>query len=62
MLTHDKVTAIFCSTDEFCKKFAVEFQNQPTLPQADKALRNRSRQLSDSEIMTILILHQFRTV
>ena len=26
MLTHDKVTAIFCITDEFCKKFAVEFQ------------------------------------
>ena len=59
MLTQDKVTAIFCITDEFCKKFAVEFQNHSKLPQADKASRNRSGQLSESEIMTILILYHF---
>jgi hypothetical protein len=58
MLTKDKITEIFCIADEFCKNFAIEMANQPKLPDANgKRHRNRPCEMSDSEIITILILY-----
>ena len=60
MITKDKVTEIFCIIDEFDKNFESELKN--LLPVTDgKQHRNRKASLSDSEIMTILLLFHFGT-
>ncbi len=63
MITKDKVTEIFCIIDEFCKNLEVELGKNLKLEfQADsKRHRNRKGQMSDSEIMTILVLFHFGT-
>jgi len=61
MLTHDKITEIYCIADDFCKEFAQEIKKFKTLPCGDKKRRNRSCEMSDSEIMTILLLFHFGT-
>ena len=60
MITKDKVTEIFCIIDEFDKNFDLELKKN-LLPVTDgKQHRNRKASLSDSELMTILILFPFR--
>ena len=61
MITEDKVTEIFCITDEFSKKFDEEIANKPLLSSNGKSRRRRSASMSDSEIMTILIMFHFGT-
>ena len=57
MLTLDKITEIFCITDDFCQNLAVEIAKQSKLPAEDgKKHRNRPCEMSDSEIITILIV------
>ena len=59
MITKDKVTEIFCIIDEFDKNFESELKKN-LLPVTDgKQHRNRKSSLSDSEIMTILLLFHF---
>jgi hypothetical protein len=62
ILTNDKITEIFCIVDDFCKEFALELEAQKAL-QSDKGKkqRNRSCRMSDSEIITILLLFYFGT-
>ncbi|MDR2057004.1 MAG: IS982 family transposase [Dysgonamonadaceae bacterium] len=59
ILTTDKITEIFCITDDFCKEFSKEMKKVPQLPQGGKRHRNRSCTMSESEIMTILLLYHF---
>jgi hypothetical protein len=59
MLTQDKITEIYCIADDFCKEFAQEFEKLQKLPEDGKKHRNRSCEMSDSEIMTILLLFHF---
>ena len=59
MLTKDKITEIFCITDEFCKKFDEEVKNLKKLPEDGIRRRNRSCGMSDSEIITIPMLYHF---
>ena len=60
MITKDKVTEIFCIIDEFDKNFDLELKKN-LLPVTDgRQHRNRKASLSDSEIMTILLLFPFR--
>ena len=61
MLTKDKITEIYCIADDFCKEFALEIKNHKMLPEDGKKRRNRSCEMSDSEIMTILLLFHFGT-
>ena len=61
MLTQDKIIEIYCIADDFCKEFAQEFKKLKTLPDVGKKRRNRSCEMSDSEIMTILLLFHFGT-
>ncbi len=59
MITKDKVTEIFCIIDEFDENFDLELKKN-LLPVTDgKQHRNRKASLSDSEIMTILLLFNF---
>ncbi len=48
------ITSMFCDMDDFCKTFKVEY-NQPQMTE-DKQQRNRSCNLSLSEIMLILVM------
>jgi len=59
MLTQDKIIEIFCITDDFCKEFAQEIKKLKTLPEKGKKPRNRPCEMSDSEIMTVLLLFHF---
>ncbi len=60
MLTQDKIIEIYCIADDFCKNFSEELKNIRTLPSPEgKKHRNRPCQMSDSEIMTVLLLFHF---
>jgi len=61
MLTQDKITEIYCIADDFCKEFAQELKKLQMLPEDGKKHRNRSCEMSDSEIMTVLLLFHFGT-
>ena len=61
MITSDKIIEIFCATDEFSKKYEEEIENMPLLTSDGKARRRRAASISDSEIMTILIIFHFGT-
>jgi hypothetical protein len=61
MLTQDKITEIYCIADDFCKEYAKEISKRQILPDEGKKHHNRSCEMSDSEIMTILLLFHFGT-
>ncbi|MBR3530709.1 MAG: IS982 family transposase, partial [Bacteroidaceae bacterium] len=61
MITNDKVIEIYCATDVFSKNYDDEIENMPLLSSYGKARRRRSATMSDSEIMTILIMFHFGT-
>ena len=61
MITNDKIIEIFCATDEFSKKYEEEIENMPLLSSDGKVRRRRAASMSDSEIMTILIMFHFGT-
>lgn len=56
MITSDKITAIFVLVDDFCKDFQKTVEGRSLPVQGGKRPRKRSRALSDSEVITILIL------
>ena len=59
MITDYKITEIFCAVDEFCKEFDKQIDKKYLLSSDGKSRRYRKASLSDSEIMTILIVFQF---
>lgn len=62
MITNDKVTEIFCIIDEFCKNFTSECDKNLLrgLPEpGGKRHRNRKGQMSESEVMTIIVCYHF---
>ena len=54
MFTEAKITEIFCLADDFCKVFNQELRTRQL--QDGKPHRNKPGRLSDSEVMTILII------
>jgi hypothetical protein len=56
ILTTDKITEIFCIVDDFCKNFQSEMEKLQKLSEHDRRHRNRPCGMSDSEIITILLL------
>jgi hypothetical protein len=65
MMSVDKITEIFCIIDDFCHEFEKAKSGHILSEQSDKKRRNRSFTLSDSEVITILILFhdgQFRNL
>jgi hypothetical protein len=59
MLTQDKIIEIYCIADEFCKKFEQELKNIEKLPACGKRTRNRACEMSNSEIITVLMMYHF---
>jgi len=52
----DKIIEIFCLVDDFCKEFSTEITKMRRAQlQSDRKCRNRPGQLSDSEVITIMI-------
>ena len=56
MTTDYKVTELFCIIDEFCKHFEAENAGNPLEDNSGVKRRRRQASLSDSEIMTILLI------
>jgi hypothetical protein len=56
ILTTDEITEIFCIVDDFCKNFQPEMEKLQKLPEHDRKHRDRSCEMSKSEIITILLL------
>ena len=61
MITQDKITNIFCTLDEFSKKFDAEVAKGELISSTGIRRRHREASLSDGEIMTILIVFHFGT-
>ena len=60
LLTVDKIIEIFCLADEFCKEYCQSIQENKIFPHREgKKCRNRKHNMSDSEIMTTLMLYHF---
>lgn len=60
MITDDKITEIFCLIDEFCKFFDQKNGKKLLIGSEDcKKRRMRKASMSESEIMTVLILFHF---
>lgn len=65
MFSIDKITEIFCIVDDFCIEFDKVKEGHILDKNDDKKRRNRSFKLSDSEVITIMILFhagQFRNI
>ncbi|OFX63575.1 MAG: transposase [Bacteroidetes bacterium GWC2_40_13] len=52
----DKIIKIFCSVDDFCKEIDKVMEGHLLGTEGPKKLRNRKFSMSDSEVITILIL------
>ncbi|WP_276787301.1 IS982 family transposase [Paraprevotella xylaniphila] len=61
MITKDKVIELFCIIDEFCQHFEAANASHLLVGEGGKHRRKRAAALSDSEIMTILLLFHFGT-
>jgi hypothetical protein len=59
ILTDDKITGIFCIVDDFCKELSKELTEIPKLEAGGTKHRNRPYTMSESEIITILLLYHF---
>lgn len=59
MTTNYKVTELFCVIDEFRKHFEAENAGKLLIGDDETKRRRRKASLSDSEIMTILLLFHF---
>jgi hypothetical protein len=60
MISNDKVIQIFCSIDDFCKEMT-QILNENAV-ESDNSIkrRNRKSKMSDSEIITIMILFHLK--
>ncbi|MDR2125290.1 MAG: IS982 family transposase, partial [Prevotellaceae bacterium] len=59
ILTDDKITGIFCIVYDFCKELSKELTEIPKLEAGGTKHRNRPCTMSESEIITILLLYHF---
>ena len=55
MFPESKVTEIYCMADDFCKEFALQQEKYMVEDKVHKH-RHKPNQMSDAEIMVILIL------
>ena len=56
----DKITEIFCLVDDFCKEFEKELNTHQLTKGNIRKYKQRSFQLSDSEIITIMIFFHLK--
>lgn len=62
LLTKEKNTEIFCLADDFCKEYSTEINSHKKWAICEgKKTRDRKHEISESEIITILMLYHFGT-
>ena len=61
MITEDEITKIFCMADDFCKIYDKFIMINGLGPKRDRRKReyHRASKMSDSEVITIMILFHF---
>ncbi|MEJ4088325.1 hypothetical protein NPQ18_08625 [Galbibacter orientalis] len=60
MISKDKITEIFCVIDDFCKEMNLIIDQNAIVHTTGKKKRNRKSRLSDSEVITIMILFHLK--
>ena len=60
MISRDKVTEIFCLIDDFCKEMAQVVDQNAIVGDTNKKKRKRARKMSDSEVITIMVLFHLK--
>ncbi|SFW17083.1 Transposase DDE domain-containing protein [Sinomicrobium oceani] len=60
MISTDKITEIFYVIDEFCKEFEKVTQKHRLVEDTGIKTRKRTSKLSDSEVMTIMVLFHYK--
>ncbi|SFW72538.1 Transposase DDE domain-containing protein [Sinomicrobium oceani] len=60
MISKDKITEIFCVVDDFCKEMNLIIDKNTIVQTTGKKKRNRKSRLSDSEVITIMILFHLK--
>ncbi len=60
MISNDKITEIFCVLDDFCKEIDQIINQNTILENTSKKKRNRKSKMSDSEVITIMILFHLK--
>lgn len=60
MISNDKITEIFFIIDEFCKEFNAVTQKSALAGNLQTKTRNRKSKLSQSEVMTIMVLFHYK--
>lgn len=60
MISNDKITQIFCIVDDFCKEMT-QILNENSIQSDNSAkTRNRKSKMSDSEVITIMVLFHLK--
>ena len=63
MITENKVTEMFCISDDYCKEYALEWNKNPLstpFPNSSKRDKRRGR-MGDVGVITILVLFCCKT-
>ncbi|MEJ4088307.1 IS982 family transposase [Galbibacter orientalis] len=60
MISNDKVIEIFCLIDDFCKEMNQIIDQNVIVQDTGKKKRNRKSKMSDSEVITIMILFHLK--
>lgn len=60
MISNDKVIEIFCVIDDFCKEINQIIDKNALVANTKKKKRNRKSKMSDSEVITIMLLFHLK--
>ena len=60
MIFRDKITEFFCVLDDFCKEMNQIIDQNVILEDTGKKKRNRKSKMSDSEVITIMVLFHLK--
>lgn len=60
MISNDKITEIFCLLDDFCKEMDQILDENAVVEDTGKKKRKRKSKMSDSEVITIMILFHLK--
>lgn len=61
MIFEDKIIEVFCELDDFNKEYQTVITKNSLCTGSNPKKRNRKFRMSDSEVMTILILFHFKS-
>lgn len=60
MVSNDKITQIFCVVDDFCKEMTQILNENAIEDDNSIKRRNRKSRMSDSEVITIMVLFHLK--